>query len=240
MDTRGIQRDPALPTGTATVHRQGRQHRFEIGSDQAWDRIDATEAAQAVRSARPAIVYFGTLAQRSAASRAAIRAALEATPATRFLDLNLRDGPDNRSLAAESLAYAKLVKVNDEELDRLLAWFAPGAGATPLAQHDAVRALMRSFDLERLVVTRGAAGWSCFSAGEAGVLEGRSRPARVRDTVGAGDAFASLLLLGEARRWPLSLTLQRAGEFAAAVCTIQGAFDASAGIYDAARASWQG
>lgn len=241
LDTAGLQRDPARPTGTVTVHMSGTHHRFEIHDDQAWDHLDARQAVQRLAEVRPAIVYFGTLAQRSPASRTAIREALAATDAVRFLDLNLRDGPDNRALADASLALADQVKVNDEELVQLLRWFgAPGAHEAAwdsAAWHVATGALMARFGLRRLVITRGAQGWTCLDAA-AGLLTGVSPPVVVRDTVGAGDAFASVLLLGEANAWPLGVTLERAAVFAAQVCTLQGAARAGDPLYASTRASW--
>jgi fructokinase len=242
MDTQGLQRDAQRPTGTVMVRMQGTHHHFEILEDQSWDRLDALEAAAAVRAAQPDIVYFGTLSQRGPQSRKAIRDAVSATQAVRFLDLNLRDGPDNRTLSAESLALAQRVKVNDDELDSLLEWFVhpgqqPARWGEP-AQRQAVDTLMKQFGIERLVVTRGGQGWACFDA-EEGELEGTSRPVQLRDTVGAGDAFASVLLLGDMNQWPLPTTLQRASDFATTVCTIRGAVDLDSGIYEAARRDWQ-
>jgi fructokinase len=246
MAASGLQHDAAHATGTVMVHMQGTQHRFEIGADAAWDHLDAAETVRAVRACNPAIVYFGTLAQRGAASRGAIAAALDATAALPFLDLNLRDGPDNRALAETSLARAQRVKVNDDELAQLIAWF--GVDGTPAphwgepALRAAVEALARRFDLQRITITRGGDGWVCFDAGGAergaGWLEGSAPPVVVRDTVGAGDAFASVLLLGDLRGWPLPVTLSRAATFASAVCGIAGAVDPSSGIYAASRAAW--
>lgn len=242
MDARGLQRDARRATGTVTVHMQGAQHRFEIGADSAWDHLDLAAAVEAVRASAPALAYFGTLAQRGAVSRTAIRAALDASAALPFLDLNLRDGPDNRALAEESLARARLVKVNDDELEQLVAWFVapgqPALGWDEPALRTAVEALVARFALQRLTITRGAHGWACFDAAGAGWLEGRAPAVKVRDTVGAGDAFASVLVLGELHRWPLLTTLQRAGEYASAVCGIAGAVDPASGIYAAARAAW--
>ncbi len=243
MSTAGLQRDPSHPTGVVQVHMQGRSHRFEIGLNQAWDHIDAAAACEVVRAAQPGLVYFGTLAQRDPGSRQAIRAVLEATPAHRFLDLNLREGPDNQGLAADSLALAQSVKVNDEELDELLRWFVhpgqPAAAWGEPAHQASVAALMRRFTLQRLVVTRGGQGWGCFeTAGEGTFTQGTAPAVTVRDTVGAGDAFASVLLLGEVRGWPLSTTLPRASRFAAAVCTVQGAVDTTGAIYQAALREW--
>lgn len=241
MDQRGLQFDPARETGTVTVHMSGTHHRFEIGADSAWDHLDAAEVLGVVRESAPAVTYFGTLAQRGTVSRVAIHAALDASNALPFLDLNLRDGPDNRALSEDSLLRAKLVKVNDEELDRLIAWFVR-PGQTPLCWGDpavrmAVEALVKRFDLQRLTVTRGGDGWACLD-GALGWLEGASPAVTVRDTVGAGDAFASVLLLGELRGWPLHTTLRRAAEYASAVCGISGAVDPVSGIYAAARTAW--
>lgn len=234
LDPRGLQRDAARATGIVTVHMHGTQHRFEIGADSAWDHLDADEAARVVRESAPAVICFGTLAQRGAVSRAAIHAALAASDAVPFLDLNLRDGPDNRALAEDSLTRARLVKVNDDELDRLIAWFVePGR---PAQRADA-EVLVKRFDLRCLAITRGAQGWACLDA-QRGWLEGRAGPVTVRDTVGAGDAFSAVLVLGELSGWPLPTTLRRAAEFASAVCTIAGAVDPASGIYAAARSAW--
>ena len=245
MDRRGLQFDPVRATGTVTVHMSGTHHRFEIGADSAWDHIDAAEAVRVVHEIAPAVTYFGTLAQRGAVSRAAIHASLGASNALPFLDLNLRDGPDNRALAEDSLTRARLVKVNDEELDQLIAWFVRPGQLSPRwgdsALRAAVEALATRFDLQRLTITRGGEGWACLDCtqgGAQGWLEGTAPAVTVRDTVGAGDAFAAVLLLGVLRGWPLRTTLQRAGEHASAVCGIAGAVDPASGIYAAARSAW--
>lgn len=241
MDQRGLQFDPVRATGTVTVHMSGTHHRFEIGADSAWDHLDAAEAAHAVRESAPAVTYFGTLAQRGAVSREAIHTALGASSGLPFLDLNLRDGPDNRALSEDSLNRAEIVKVNDDELDRLIAWFVQPGRPAPRwgdpALRAGVEALVKRFELRCLTITRGAAGWACLDRTQ-GWLEGASPGVAVRDTVGAGDAFASVLLLGEVRGWPLRTTLRRAAEYASAVCGIAGAVDATSGIYAAARSAW--
>jgi fructokinase len=45
----------------------------------------------------------------------------------------------------------------------------------------------------------------------------------VVDTVGAGDAFSSVMILGISRDWPLQLSLDRAQQFASAVVGQRGA-----------------
>lgn len=234
MDTRGLQRDATHGTGMVAVRMSGTQHRFEIGAISAWDYLDAGEAVRVVRESAPVLSYFGTLAQRGAVSRDAIRAALCASDGVPFLDLNLRDGPDNLTLAEDALSRAKIVKINDDELVQLAAWFVqPG----PMALRAALETLVARFDLQRATVTRGADGWACLDANH-GWFEGAAPPVAVCDTVGAGDAFAAVLLLGELAGWSVPVTLHRAAAHASAVCGIAGAVDAVSGIYARARAAW--
>lgn len=233
MDVGALQRDPVRPTGEVTVRLREGEPSFHIKPDAAWDYLSAAELLPVLRSAAPALVYFGTLGQRGECSRRAIREGIAATSARRFLDLNLRGVDDERTLAAESLELADIVKVNEAELNQLLGWFVNLREKRGDAGADAdIAGLMRRFDLQRVVVTRGAQGWSCHEGPDGDVLHGAAMPAQVRDTVGAGDAFASVLLLGELLGWPLAGTLERAAEFAAAVCGVRGGFIGA----DAARA----
>ena len=234
MASIGLQRDPARATGIVTVRMSGTHHHFEIGADSAWDHLDAGDAARVVRESAPRVIYFGTLAQRNPTSRDAIHAALAASDAVPILDLNLRDGADNRTVAEDSLNRAMLAKVNADEFEQLVEWFLqPSQRSEPAA----VEMLVKRFDLKRLTVTRGAEGWTCLDVNE-GWFEGAAAPVEVRDTVGAGDAFAAVLVLGELSGWALHTTLRRASAHASAVCGIAGAVDVTSNIYSKARDAW--
>ena len=242
LDTQGLQIDADRPTGSVTVHKHGAQHHFEIASHQAWDALEQQAVVQAVQRLQPAIIYFGTLAQRESISRGAVQAALHASTAIRFLDLNLRDGPDNQALAAQSLASAHIVKVNDTELEQLLTWFLPARPGDTVfgsATHRAdVHTLMRRFDITRLVVTRGADGYAAFELAGGLTHQGVAPTVRVRDTVGAGDAFAAVLILGELHAWSLPTTLERASAFASMVCGFEGAVTTDLAAYDRWSQAW--
>ncbi len=205
----GIQRDASHATGRVSVHEgegEGGGHRFEIHADAAWDHLEAPAVGDA------GIVYFGSLAQRSAASRAAIRRVVKRATGPRLLDLNLRPGTDSAELAAESLMLADWVKLNEDELGCLLAWFEP-----------TLPAVMARFALQGLVLTRGAAGYALH--GEQGRLmtagEGVAQPDFV-DSVGAGDGFTAILLAGLALGRDLGATLSLANRYAAMICGVRG------------------
>jgi|GEM_PF-1616362 len=60
-----------------------------------------------------------------------------------------------------------------------------------------------------------------------------------RHKAGAGDAFASVLLLGLQHHWPLEVTLRRAHDFASAVVTQKGATLQDIGFYLPFISQWQ-
>ena len=74
LDTTRIQVDDRKPTGTVPItFLPGGRHEFEILPDVAYDFIEATPSALAWAAEAEAL-YFGTLAQRSAASRSSLAA----------------------------------------------------------------------------------------------------------------------------------------------------------------------
>ncbi len=216
LDT--LQRDPDAPTGSAGVRLDADgQPRFEIATDVAWDRLEADPAARGA-VARAKAICFGTLAQRSPASRAAIRALIEAAPreALRVLDVNWRPPFGSRELFEGSLACAGVAKLSEHELDLARDFF--GLPADPSA---ALAELARRFRLRLVALTRGERGSLLFADGRCSDHPGV--PVAVRDAVGAGDAFTAALTLGLLRGDPLDAINRRANAVAAYVCTQPGA-----------------
>jgi fructokinase len=235
LDTQGVQFDTRYPTGQVKVHMAAGGHRFEILPLQAYDFIDPDAARLTLTAAQPELVYFGTLAQRNAVSRQALQGLLQAGQSTKFLDINLRTPWYDEATLRQSLQFADSVKLNDAELDELAELFAL-PGGTP---HEQTRALMDQFDLAQVLVTRGEAGAWQMSRDGTRVEAGMSGAAiNLVDTVGAGDGFASVFLLGSLSGWPVSTTLERANTFAAAICGIRGAVPEHAGFYDSFKEAW--
>jgi len=235
MDTRGVQLDRQYPTGQVKVHLENGGHRFEILDLQAFDAIDPSVAHRVGSPQMPALVYYGTLAQRHAASRRALATLLHSTKASKFLDVNLRAPWYNERRLAFSLEMANIVKLNDQELQELADMFGLASGDP----HNQAVALMRHFDLAQVVVTCGAEGaWQMGRDGQA-LASGPSRVATaVVDTVGAGDGFSAVYLLGILRHWPTALTLERANAFAAAICGIRGAVPDDMNFYQPFSQAW--
>ncbi|MGI4719597.1 MAG: PfkB family carbohydrate kinase [Janthinobacterium lividum] len=247
MSEAGLQADAMEETGRVLVERAARGHRFTILPNQAYDFIEREAALAAFEAAQPGIVYFGTLAQRNERSRTTLNALLKAgekNGALRYLDLNLRDGQVDERCVTRSLQAANIAKVNEEELQALFGWYFQIKPDDPALSAEEVRAscqaLLQMFSLDALILTLGHRGSAYFGA-DGQVLTHRDNPAPpfVIDTVGAGDAFSAIFLLGRMRAWPLDLTLARANGFAGAICAIPGAVPRDLGFYDQWMMKWR-
>lgn len=239
----GLQVDPCMPTGRVVVECDGESHRFLIQPDQAYDYIEGAIAQEAMRAFRASTIYFGTLAQRAPASRHALHALLGTSKARRYLDLNMREGQVSARCVFESLHDADIVKVNEDELHDLLRLYHHGRLSSADMQDPSLRAvcaaLIRVFSLELLIVTLGPRGAVCFDAAGTMTCAWNDKPlARLVDTVGAGDGFSAIFLLGSSLGWPLDTTLARANSFAAGICMIAGAVPTDKKFYDGWIDSW--
>jgi len=234
LDLRGVQRDPARPTGRVKVTETAHGHVFDILSDQAYDHIHASLTRMVGLSLHPQMVYFGTLSQRGD-SRRALRELLGTVDACTFLDVNLRDPWVDGDILHWSLRQARVVKLSEDELIRIGDLFSLD-GATLQAR---AAVLVSGFDLQRVVVTRGSEGaWTLDAAGRVESVAGTPLD-RVVDTVGAGDGFAAVFMLGMLRGWPLAVQLERADAFARALCGIRGAVPATQDFYRPFIRDWQ-
>ncbi len=244
MSEAGLQVDQIEETGRVVVERTLQGNRFVILPGQAYDYIHPEQAIAALDQVEPSALYFGTLAQRSPRSRDTLMVLLEASNATRFLDLNLREGQVDERCVFNALHAADVVKVNEEELQKLFAWyFSIDPEGPPLTSEEvraACMALVQMFELEALIVTLGHRG-SGYFGGDGTIIVNRDNPQPpfVIDTIGAGDAFSAIYLLGRARGWPLEQTLTRANEFAGAICALAGAIPRDMNFYDKWLARWR-
>jgi len=236
MDTLGVQCDLLHPTGQVVVHLEQTGHRFEISPDQAYDFIHAGVTHMVALSIQPDLIYFGTLAQRHKVSRRALDSLFRSVGAPRLLDINLRAPWYDKQILRRSLHSANLVKMNDAELAEIARLLKlPGDG--PVAQ---ATSLLKQFSLERVLVTCGAEGaWQVTADGMELRAEGSPPTGGLIDTVGAGDGFAAVFILGMLRGWPAGHTLSRANRFAAAVCGIRGAIPDGADFYQPFLKEWR-
>jgi fructokinase len=214
-----VQQDTIHSTGTVKVEVDSSgQPRFDISAPVAWDSLQWTPAWQQLAQQADAVCY-GSLAQRSPQSRAAIRKFLEATrpEAVRIFDVNLRQDFYTAQVLAESMQLATIVKLNHEELPvimRLLECENRGEAAS-------AQQLLALYDLQLVCLTRGNRGSLLLSAEEYNEHPGFR--VKIADTVGAGDAFTAALINGYLRGTSLAHINETANRVGAWVASQAGA-----------------
>ncbi|MEC4750425.1 carbohydrate kinase [Methylomicrobium sp. Wu6] len=207
-----LQTDPTHPTGSVQVSIDRGEPRYEIVVDCAYDFIDASLLADKTSQG---IFYHGSLAIRTPASLAALQTAKDKHRGKIFIDVNLRP-PWWEAVTLQPLLHdAEWVKLNEDELLTL----CPGHPDLETA----MQAFFEEFNLEILFTTRGAQGTLAYDQQHGFISVKPPSITTVVDTVGAGDAFASILLLGLNEQWPLPTTLERAQAFAGALVSRRGA-----------------
>jgi fructokinase len=219
VSTEYLQVDGAHPTGMVRVRldEQGEAH-FAMNEDSAWDYLEWTSRwAELARKAD--VVCFGTLGQRVGDARRTIIRFLEATrpDALRIFDVNLRHTFFDAEMLERSLKLATIVKLNQPELS-IIARMLKLAADT---EERMARRLLDLFGLELVAITRGAHG-SLLVNGES-ASDHAGVQVRVKDTIGAGDAFLAALAHYYLRRAPLPLIGEAANRTGAWVATQQGA-----------------
>ena len=213
-----IQVDPSLPTGFVRVAVDDAGNpAYEILAPAAWDAITTTDTLLR-RAAEARAIVFGSLAQRSAISRATIEQLWE-SPATMVLDVNLRPPYDDREIVRRSLRRADVVKLSVPELERVAHWFSLRGDARAM-----MSALAEQFHCTVVCLTRGSAGAALWHDGT--WTEHPGFEVEVRDTVGAGDAFLAVLLAGLLAGGSDASLLQNANLIGAYVATQHGAVPA--------------
>jgi fructokinase len=232
MDTSGMQIDAAHPTGVVRVELEEGQPQFTILPDQAYDFINPDAALAVLKGQSCSLLYHGTLIARGA-SYAAVQA-LRQIVSSVFVDLNLRAPWWEIETVRNLLKGARWVKMNGDELAVIAQLEAPSENSLETTAH----ALCLESGWELFALTLGAQGAWLLNAekthrGKAVVLE------TIVDTVGAGDAFSAVTILGLHQGWSLETTLSRALDFAAALCQIQGASPLDSDLYASYLKKWR-
>jgi fructokinase len=210
LDTRGLQVGAGEHTGRVQVTIEDGEPAYDIVHPVAWDAIEPPAPAP-----RCGLLYHGSLALRSEVSRRALETLREAGPDIVFVDVNLRDPWWDRAAVLRLLEGAHWAKFNEAELELLAA---PGESPESRA-----RETLERYGLQALLLTGGASGARLFTADGQRLETSPTERVEVVDTVGAGDAFSSVTLLGILRGWPLQTVLDRAQALASAVVGQRGA-----------------
>lgn len=227
MQTTGMQIIPGCPTGQVQVSfHQGEPH-YEIVKPVAWDRVDVHQLPDVSKAP---LLYHGTLALRSEMSRQALSFLKQQSHSPLFLDVNLRDPWWNAQHVLRLIEDAYWVKLNQQELREL---FPDSA-----TDQDALQHLFNFPTVHFVLLTKGKDGAELLHRDGGKWQIKPAQQLRVVDTVGAGDAFTSIFLLGILLDWPEQQSMQRAQDFASAVVGLRGATTNDITFYHNFRQHW--
>ncbi len=206
------------PTGAVKVElNEAGKPRFTIEQPAAWDHLEWSEPLQQLAHRSDAIC-FGTLGQRNQRARDVIQQFVAAAPAStlRVCDVNLRPPFVDDAVIRDSLEWANVLKLSDEELGVVAA--ATGCDGT---EAEILGELLDNWGLHLIAVTRGSQGATLLNNDERS--DGNSVPVEVKDTVGAGDAFTATMICGLLHGASLDEINRQAGRIASYVCSQNGA-----------------
>jgi len=194
---------------------------FEILENRAYDFIESNKIKM---SKDNDLFYFGTLAQRSSASRTVIQQLL-INQRKVFYDVNIRQNYYSKEILNESLHKSDIVKLNKEELEVILDLFK--FGKTNFIEQDSLK-VMNQFGIEILIVTLGKDG--SIVIGDK-ISYQNKKVNSVIDTVGAGDAYSAMFAAAILKNKDIDLCNKLAVEFAADICQVEGAVPSDDKIY---------
>lgn len=219
LDTSFIQKDPDHPTGTVDVTVDAKGHAtYTFASDVAWDHIALTDQWKTL-AAQTDAVCFGSLAQRSPSSRAAVRGFLAMLPerTLRVFDVNLRGTFFDAQTIDTSMQYCDILKLNEQELPTLstlleIPW---------TYEQEVLEKIRERYDLDLMCFTRSDRG--CYFVSATQCCDHPGYQVNVEDTIGAGDAFTAAVVDRVLAGAPLAEIAEAASKRGAWVATQRGA-----------------
>jgi fructokinase len=216
LRTEYVQQDSLYPTGTVPVVFRNGQPDYTILEKVAYDFIRLDEGKAFADTAFD-VLYFGTLAQRHPQSRETLHQIIERKKFKEiFYDVNLRKNCYTLQLILQSLKRCSILKLNDEEVQALSRMFY----GLELDVDAFCRKFSREHGIRLIIVTAGARGCYVFEQQSLQFVPGH--PARVVDTIGAGDSFSAAFLHFYLKNGNALLAADKANRLGAFVASARG------------------
>ena len=226
MDVSEVTIDDAHPTGIVAVTISNNEPHYNIVDNSAWDFIPAAE----LNPNENYLLYHGTLALRHAQPVHSLMA-LRNKASKIFVDINLRSPWYRLDEVRKIINAVDWLKLNEAELDELVPESNDHEGK--------IRHLHDQFGVKNIIITLGEAGASLSSQTGNTINIKPEKAQQVVDTVGAGDAFSSVVLTGIINQWPHEIMLKRAQQFASKIVQNRGATISDKQFYNKHIQDWQ-
>ncbi len=194
-----IQIDKIHPTGTAkaNLNESTKLPKWEISAGSSFDFIESDIETSRIIQKHTECLYFGTLAQRENCSRKSIQSFF-GKGIKYFCDLNIRQNFYSKEVIEKSLEASNVVKMNIEELKLLNDLLVNDL----FGLKNSAEKIKSRYNIDLLCITLGEEGAVLFKDNDINSYKSRSS-VKVVDTVGAGDAYASILCIGYLLDWKL-------------------------------------
>lgn len=228
MNTDGLQMDNEHATGVVDIQFIDGEPVYDIVENSAWDFINIDSLPEIDTNS---MLYHGSLAMRNDVSAATIEHIIKDKQPSVFVDINLRKPWWNQKNINNSIADCRWLKLNQHEL-RLIT-------AEKNNIETSISTLLKKYKLDLIVVTQGEDGVMVADSNGKMMNIAPEKAITVVDTVGAGDSFSSVLLLGLYKNWPLKTTIERAQHFACSIVGVQGATVNDKSFYQPFIDEWQ-
>jgi fructokinase len=215
ISTAFVQTDNVLPTGVVDVSLDAKgSPSYKIVSPVAWDNIMLTDDIKTAVSEADALVY-GSLICRNEASKQTLFELLDLSKCAVF-DVNLREPFYTKDIIEPLLHKAKIVKMNEHELNIIAQWHSNETDFT-----EQIKEVQEQYGIESLIVSHGSKGAYCY---ENNILYfQKAFDIKVQDTIGSGDAFLAGFLSEKMRGQFAKDCLKTACAMGAYVATQAGA-----------------
>ena len=236
ISAKEVQIDEKKPTGTVNVFFKENNPCYEIKEDVAFDYIKkpfpVKEKGKTTpgenKSDKHSLFYHGTLAARNKETRKTLYDLTKRKKQKIFCDLNLRDPYWTKELLKDILRWSTYIKLNQEELKKLTK--ALGINYSEIDKN--TKALLKVGKIESIILTMGSEGATLYQKDGYKIYCPAKKTNSITDTVGAGDAFSAVCILGIYNNWIWEETLQKAVDFATEICKIKGAVPKRGDIYE--------
>lgn len=233
MDSSGVQTNQERPTGVVHVELKAGQPSYQIQENVAYDFVEPILPLELVEQCP--LFYHGSLAFRSDMNRKTIRQTHELLKCPRFLDINIRKPHFKEEWFESLLNGLDHLKLNSDELALLCG---KQSDSRPLRVEDEVEISKQCANMLRdrhgigqFWITMGDRGAMWIGEGEVSCFERASPVSSTIDTVGAGDAFAAVVMEAIIMQRSPSEALHRGNRLAGKVCGIRGATTDDASFY---------
>lgn len=198
--------------------------KYNILENVAYDYIDESPNTKEFISKEVEFFYFGTLFQRTSHNRRTLAKYLldgDNFHKNVLFDINLRQDYYNWDVIDDSLVECDFLKINHEELNILKNRFFHHKSY--YYDQDFIFYLIENYGLQKVILTRAEKGAAIYNSdGTFQEREGKTIT-KIKDTIGAGDAFSSIFTIGIILDWNDTQILKRAIDFSSEVCKLNGA-----------------